>query len=314
MDINLVISLFFGIGMFLVFLGLDLVVSSRSIALEKRVDIYKPPSPTTTPEATRSKSAQPIKIAPVSLERQIAGELARADLPITVSEYFIANLLTTVLGFVIGFAVFQENFAIALLLGVLGFIAPRFYVRYLQGKRLEAFNDGLPGALVLLANSLRSGYGWSQAVESVAREAAPPISTEFGRVNREIALGLSSEQALDNLLRRNHSLDLELVVMAIDVNRQVGGNLSEILDQIASTIRERVRLSNEIRTLTAQQRFTAGVLVLLPPIVGVAIYIINSGYVALLWETTCGIAMLVAAVILMVLGYLVIRRIMAIKF
>ena len=314
MDINLAMSLFFGIGMFLVFLGLDLVVSSQRIALEKRVDIYRPSGPTVPEEAAKSKSDQPIKIAPVGLQRQIAGELARAGLPITVSEYFIANLLTTALGFVIGFAIFQENLAIAVLLGVVGFIAPRFYVHHLQSKRLEAFDDGLPGALVLIANSLRSGYGWGQAVESVAQEAAPPLSTEFERVNREIALGLSSEQALDNLLRRNHSLDLELVVMAISVNRQVGGNLSEILDQIASTIRERVRLEGEIRTLTAQQRFTSGVLVLLPPGVGVILYIINPSYVALLWETTCGIAMLVAGAILMLFGYLVIRRIMVIKF
>lgn len=310
-----IISIVFAIGVFFIFLGLDLIVSHRSIQLDKRVDVYKPSTPSSpTPAVTKVTGTPLARITPDSFQRQIAADLARADLPVTVSEFLTATLLTTLLGALVGFFISGENLFVALLLGIVGFVAPRIYVRYLQGKRLEAFEDGLPNTLVLLANSLRSGYGWGQAIETVAKEAAPPISTEFGRVNREIALGLSSEDALNNLLRRNPSLDLELVIMAINVNRQVGGNLSEILDQIASTIRDRVRLEEEIRTLTAQQRFTASVLTFLPPLVGVVIFIINSGYVALLWETTCGIVMLISAVIMLVLGYAVMQRILKVKF
>jgi tight adherence protein B len=310
-----IISIVFAIGVFFIFLGLDLIVSNRSIQLDKRVDVYKPSTPSSpTPAVTKVTGTPLARITPDSFQRQIAADLARADLPVTVSEFLTATLLTTLLGALVGFFISGENLFVALLLGIVGFVAPRIYVRYLQGKRLEAFEDGLPNTLVLLANSLRSGYGWGQAIETVAKEAAPPISTEFGRVNREIALGLSSEDALNNLLRRNPSLDLELVIMAINVNRQVGGNLSEILDQIASTIRDRVRLEEEIRTLTAQQRFTASVLTFLPPLVGVVIFIINSGYVALLWETTCGIVMLISAVIMLVLGYAVMQRILKVKF
>jgi len=316
MTINVLLSLTFAIGMFLLFLGLDLIVSSRDRSLAKRLDIYKQASTSTpaTPKTGRAKSAVSSRFASESFQRQLAAELARADLPITVTEYVIANLLLMILAFVLGLVIFQSNLLLALILALGGFVAPRLYLRYLQNRRLEAFNNELPGTLVLLANSLRSGYGFSQAMETVAIEAAPPISIEFGRVNREVALGLSMDEALANLARRNPSLDLELVVMALNVNRQVGGNLSEILDQIAGTIRERVRLEEEIRTLTAQQRFTAGVLTFLPPIVGTIIYIINSGYIAMLWETTCGLSMLIAGAVFMAMGYLVIRRIMAVKF
>ena len=146
---------------------------------------------------------------------------------------------------------------IALLLGVLfGFFLPRIWLGRRRSGRLGAFNKQLPDTITLLANALRAGSSFLQAIELVVRESRPPISTEFGRVIREVNLGLPFEQALENMVRRVRSDDLELMATAISIQHTVGGNLAEILDSIAYTIRERVRIKGEIRTLTAQQRLS----------------------------------------------------------
>ena len=133
-----------------------------------------------------------------------------------------------------------------------------------KSGRLNAFNKQLPDTITLIANALRAGSSFLQAIELVVRESRPPISTEFGRVIREVNLGLPFEQALENMVRRVRSDDLELMATAISIQHQVGGNLAEILDSIAFTIRERVRIKGEIRTLTAQQRLSGYVVGFLP--------------------------------------------------
>jgi tight adherence protein B len=147
---------------------------------------------------------------------------------------------------------------------VVGFWLPRFWLGRRKSGRLKAFNGGLADTITLLANSLRAGSSFLQSVEMVVREAQPPISTEFARVIREVNLGLPLDDALMNLQRRMKSDDLDLMTTAIGIHHSVGGNLAEILDMIAYTIRERVRIKGEIRTLTAQQRMSGYVVGFLP--------------------------------------------------
>jgi tight adherence protein B len=185
----------------------------------------------------------------------ISRDLARADLKLKVSEYLFvwlgAIVAIPVFMFIASFAIPALQSPIALVVGaVLGFFLPRWYVKRRQGKRLNQFNKQLPDTITLIANALRAGSSFLQAIELVVREARPPISIEFGRVIREVNLGLPFEQALENLVRRVRSEDLELMVTAISIQYTVGGNLAEILDSIAYTIRERVRIKGEIRTLT----------------------------------------------------------------
>ena len=144
----------------------------------------------------------------------------------------------------------------------------------------SAFNKQLPDTITLIANALRAGSSFLQAIELVVRESRPPISTEFGRVIREVNLGLPFDQALENMVRRVRSDDLELMATAISIQHQVGGNLAEILDSIAYTIRERVRIKGEIRTLTAQQRLSGYVVGFLP--IGLAgfLFIAAPGFMA----------------------------------
>jgi len=196
-------------------------------------------------------------------------DLGAADLKLKPSEYIAlwagAIIGLPILFFVIGFVIPAFQNPVILLGGVLvGFMAPRFWLNWRKGSRLKAFNKQLPDTVTLIANALRAGSSFLQAIELVVRESRPPISIEFSRVIREVNLGLPFDLALENMVRRVKSEDFELMATAISIQHQVGGNLAEILDSIAFTIRERIRIQGEIRTLTAQQRLSGYVVGALP--------------------------------------------------
>ena len=199
----------------------------------------------------------------------LSREIARADLKLKVSEFLgiwaAATLGVPLLFVALSIGVPALRNPVALLVGaIVGFLLPRLWLGRRKNGRLNAFNKQLPDTITLIANALRAGSSFLQAIELVVRESRPPISTEFGRVIREVNLGLPFEQALENMVRRVKSDDLELMATAISIQHTVGGNLAEILDSIAYTIRERVRIKGEIRTLTAQQRLSGYVVGFLP--------------------------------------------------
>jgi tight adherence protein B len=199
----------------------------------------------------------------------LSREIARADLKLKVSE-FLGIWAASIVGVPIIFVILSLGLPalrnpIMLLLGaLLGFMLPRLWLGRRKNGRLRAFDKQLPDTITLIANALRAGSSFLQAIELVVRESRPPVSTEFGRVIREVNLGLPFEQALENMVRRVKSDDLELMATAISIQHTVGGNLAEILDSIAYTIRERIRIKGEIRTLTAQQRLSGYVVGFLP--------------------------------------------------
>ena len=189
-----------------------------------------------------------------------------------------------------------------------------------KGSRLNAFNKQLPDTITLLANALRAGSSFLQAIELVVRESRPPISTEFARVIREVNLGLPFEQAMENMVRRVRSDDLELMATAITIQHQVGGNLAEILDSIAFTIRERVRIKGEINTLTAQQRMSGYVVGFLPIGLVGFLFIAAPKFMDPMFVNPPGILGLPAGVIvlligavMMFIGFMLIRRIVDIE-
>ena len=179
-------------------------------------------------------------------------EIARADLKLKPSEYLLIWVGSTIgvpiAMFLLSVVIPTLANPVFLLIGALiGFFIPRFWLARRRNGRLGSFNKQLPDTITLIANALRAGSSFLQAIELVVRESRPPISTEFGRVIREVNLGLPFDQALENMVRRVRSDDLELMATAISIQHQVGGNLAEILDSIAFTIRERVRIKGEIR-------------------------------------------------------------------
>lgn len=255
----------------------------------------------------------------------MARELARADLQLRPSE-FLALRAGAVFGaplvvFLLGKTVLPglDN-ALALLVAVvLGWWIPRFWVNRRKAKRLQAFNDHLADTITLVANALRAGASFLQAIELVVRETQPPISTEFNRVIREVNLGLPFEQALANMVRRVRSEDLELMTTAITIQHQVGGNLAEILDSIAFTIRERVRIIGEIKTLTAQQRMSGYVVAGLPIFLVAILSVIAPKFMEPMFGPPeiagipAGVIILALGAIMMLIGFLAIRRIVDIE-
>ncbi len=237
----------------------------------------------------------------------LAREIARADLRLKVSEYLFLWAGTTVglpiLMILLSVAVPTLRNPIALLVGAfIGFMLPRFWLGRRKSSRLNAFDKQLPDTITLIANALRAGSSFLQAVELVVRESRPPISTEFGRVIREVNLGLAFDVALENMVRRVRSDDLELMATAISIQHTVGGNLAEILDSIAFTIRERVRIKGEIRTLTAQQRLSGYVVGFLP--IGLAgfLFLAAPSFMQPMFDDRVSVIGLPAGVIILAVG------------
>ena len=255
----------------------------------------------------------------------LARDLARADLKLKVSE-FLGIWAAAIVGVPLLFLVLSIvmpalGSPVALLVGaLLGFLLPRMWLGRRKSKRLGAFNKQLPDTITLIANALRAGSSFLQAIELVVRESRPPISTEFSRVIREVNLGLPFETALENMVRRVKSDDLELMATAISIQHTVGGNLAEILDSIAFTIRERVRIQGEIRTLTAQQRLSGYVVGFLPIALAGFIFLVAPTFFEPMFQNPPGILGLPAGMIIlaiggfsMFMGFMFIRKIVDIE-
>ena len=239
--------------------------------------------------------------------------MLRAGLPLRSGEFIVLCFASATL-FAMLFLLLGGGQLVAGVTGaVAGFFFPFILVNMKIARRMKAFNSQLGDALILIANSLRTGYSFMQASDMVAQEMRPPISSEFSRAVKEMNLGVTIEDALANLGKRINSEDLDLVLTAVLIQRQVGGNLSEVLDNIARTIRERVRIRGEIRTLTAQGRISGIIVSLLPVVLGLVIYLLNPEYVKLLFVHPVGKIMLGVAGLGQVIGIIVIRRIVDIE-
>jgi tight adherence protein B len=242
----------------------------------------------------------------------VARELARADLKLRAGEYLALMVFSAlIVGFIVWF-VSGRSILFGLIGILVGLALPRFYVKRQQSQRLQKFNDQLADMLNLMVNGLRAGYSTMQAMEAVSKELPAPISDEFRRVVQEMQIGLPMERALQNLLRRIPSDDLDLVIAAMNVQREVGGNLAEILDTISHTIRERVRIQGEIRVLTSQVMYSGRFLAIMPIIISLALWLLNRPYMMLFFDPETrlvGIPMLIVGALMILAGYYVMTRI-----
>jgi tight adherence protein B len=317
-------------SVFLVAVGIAMTGGSGGVA--SRLERYaRSQGIDTTPAGKSTGSKSPV-IAGLSrviegqdLSTRLSTEIARADLKLRPAEFLVAWIASpfvfAAVGFVAGFILpgFHHPVTLAVLFAI-GAYFPRWFVGYRQRRRLNAFARQLPDTITLLANSLRAGSSFLQGLELVTREARPPISEEFERVVREMSLGVALQPALNNLVRRVASEDLELMVTAINIQSQVGGNLATVLDSIAFTIRERVRIQGEIKTLTAMQRYSGYVITLLPVGLAALLFLISPSYITVMLQKPpellglpTGIVFFIVGLISMVFGYVFIRRIVDIK-
>jgi tight adherence protein B len=254
-------------------------------------------------------------LAPGAMGEQLAAELERADMTLRPGEYIVMRFALAGVGAIL------PIFIVPGLLGFLGAVAgalvgynlPKFYRNHRRSSRIAKLNSQLPETLTMMSNSLKAGFGLLQAMNAAADQMSHPMSTELTRTIHEMNIGSSAEVALLALSERSDSYDFDIVVTAILVQRTVGGNLGEILDTVAETMRERIRIRGEIATLTAQQKLTGIVLGLIPLGVGVLFQLMSPGYIAPLFTTLTGKGMLVAAVIMETVGVMIIQRILDIE-
>lgn len=251
-------------------------------------------------------------IARRSWAEREAAELTRADVPLRVGEYLLLRWITAA-GLALLALALLGKLLLALPAGVAGYFLPRLWVRYQQQRRRRRFDDQLVEAVMLLASTLKSGYSFLQGMEAVARELRPPIAQEFDRLVKEIGVGARADEALLRLVDRTRSDDLELVVTAIMIQRTVGGELAGILENIVKTVRERQRILRDIQTLTAQQRWSGYIIGALPIFLMIVISFFNPSYTGELLHTLHGRIMLAAATVMEMIGFVAIRRIIAIE-
>lgn len=237
--------------------------------------------------------------------------LEQADLSIKVGELVLWMMVCGGIGLV--FTARSGNFLLIFLAVVAFSLLPLFYIMYRRGRRIKLFEEQFPDALDMMSNAIRAGFALNRAMQLVANEAPDPVGIEFRRTFEEINLGLPVKDAFMNLTRRIDSVDLKLFVTAMLVQRESGGNLTEILTKISTTIRARFKLLGQIKVFTAQGRFSAWILGTLPIALGFMVYMMNPDYVMLLFQETLGHIFVAIGLILQICGFFVIRKIVQVK-
>jgi tight adherence protein B len=307
-----------GLGLLLLVVGLAMTLLGERSVVEERLGRYAEGQVVSTAgdEAKKQRGS----IIADYLERagegsdlfnNLSRDLARADLKLRPAEYIAVIVISIIVSGVIGFII-SSSLIFAFIGMVVGAFLPRMYVKRQEKSRLKKFDNQLSDMLNLMVNGLRAGFSTLQAMEAVSRELPAPINEEFHRVVQEMQLGIMMEDALDHLLRRINSEDLDLVITAINVQREVGGNLAEILDSISFTIRERVRIKGEIQALTAQGRATAWVISAMPIALTALLFLINRSYIMQFFnpETrSCGIPIIVLAAVMIITGFIATQKI-----
>ena len=254
-------------------------------------------------------------LARMGSSEAVALQLERAGVPLRVGEFYmirgIAACALFLAPLIFGFSMF--NLFIALVLGAVGYMAPAKWLTNKRNKRTERINIQLVDMLGMVSNSIKSGYGLMQSLDFAGGQLPAPLGLELRRMLREATLGMTSEDALAAMGQRIDSKDLDLVLIAINIQRAVGGNLAEILDKVAYTMRERERIRGDIATLTSQQKLTGIVVGGLPVFMFAVFTVMNPDYMSVFFEESIGRIILVVAIGLEVLGYLAMKRIMAIE-
>ena len=238
--------------------------------------------------------------------------LDQADLHVTPSRLVMFSGMAGMLG-ALAASVISVSILMPIGAGVASAMLPFAHVWWKRKKRFDAFLENLPDALDLMSRSLSAGHAFSEALHMVSAEMPDPISGEFRKAYEEQNLGLSLKLALENLTQRIPLLDLRMCVTAIMIQKETGGNLAEILEKVAHTIRERFRIMGDLKTLTTSSRMSAWLLCGLPIFVTFVITYMNPDYMAILWKDPRGHYLIAAAMFLQITGMLIVRKILDIK-
>ncbi|MFA5787780.1 MAG: type II secretion system F family protein, partial [Actinomycetota bacterium] len=249
---------------------------------------------------------------PKGYEDKVQIRLDRAGWPLRASEFLVLRGLGAVIGILLGLGLLGLWW-LGLVLMVIGVMIPELILRQRTEKRNAAFMEQLPGTLQLLAGSLQAGYGLVQAIDTVARESRPPTSVEYGRALTETRLGMPLEEALEGMAERIGGEDFRWVVLAINIQRQVGGNLAALLETVSATLREREQLRRQVKVLSAEGRLSAIILTALPILLVAYMSVVNPSYIGTLTHYTIGKVMIVGGIGLLIVGMVWMRKMIRIE-
>ena len=256
------------------------------------------------------KTAKPI--ADWNVAKKLDFLLKQAGIPLFGAEFIVISAICALLGTGAVYVI-TLNISIAPLAGLGIILGMVLWLRVLINRRRKAFTEQLGDCLTTVANALRAGYSFQQAMDVIAKEMEPPISSEFERVSTDLAMGVAFETAMEQMNNRVGSPDFDLVVTAVLIQREIGGNLAQILDTISFTINERIRMKREINALTAQGRFSAWVLMILPLVVAAFCWIFNHDQMMIFVNEKAGNIALAVIIILQIFGFIVIQKIVDIE-
>jgi tight adherence protein B len=260
-------------------------------------------------ENERKKRSHKLRLA----GKQLTNYLAMSGVKLSATEYIVAWAIASLAPMLI-VLLFRGSVITAFGVGIVGFSAPPLLVRQSRKKRQEEFNKQLSESVVIMVNCIKAGFSFQQAMESIAADMQPPISTEFAKTLREVHYGISLRDALKHMVDRVKNKDLDLLVTAVLTAVQVGGNLSEILEVIAGTIKDRIRIKGEVRVLTSSGRMSGMVIGLLPVFIIIILMVINPEYFMSFYESPIGKFMLVLSIFLEAIGFALINKIVDIKY
>jgi tight adherence protein B len=252
----------------------------------------------------------------VLIKLQVSSKLKQmidqADAHITVMRLILFSLTAGVLAF-LAVSMVSASYLLMGFFAVVATALPILHIQRKRKKRLKKFLQLLPDALDLMSRGLSAGHAFTEALQMVSTEMPEPISTEFRKTYEEQNLGLSLKLALENLVERVPILDLRMCVTAVLIQRETGGNLSELLEKVAYTIRERFRIMEDLKTMTLSSRWSAWLLCALPIFLAVYVSFMNPGYMDVMWRDARGNKLLAIAAIMQVLGMLMVQKIMKIR-
>lgn len=248
----------------------------------------------------------------IPLLRRLDSRLDRSGLSMTLATFLAIVIGLGLIGFVVCFF-FTRNFYLSLPAGILLMLTPFFFMEYKKRQREEKFTELFPDALTMISRSMRSGHSFTSAIELVGTEVSDPVGSLFKTAYEQQLLGLRINDTLNNLNNRIDSLDLRFFTTAVEINSEVGGNFAEILDKLADTIRERIKIRRQLRVHTAQARMTGYILAVMPIVVFFMMNIMIPGYQKTLLNNDTGRTILIIAAVMQFIGFLIIRRIINIR-
>lgn len=248
----------------------------------------------------------------IPLLSRLDSRIDRSGLTVTMSTFLLIVIACGLAGFIV-FFIFSRNIYLSLAGGVFLLMVPFFYMEYKKREREVKFTEMFPDALTMISRSLRSGHSFTSAIELVGTEVSAPVGTLFKTAYDQQLLGLRINDTLNNLNNRIDSLDLRFFTTAADINREVGGNFAEILDKLADTIRERIKVRRQLKVHTAQGRMTGYILAVMPIVVFFLMNFLIPGYQKNLLNDDTGRTILIFAAVMQLIGFFVIRRIINIR-